>query len=1107
VGLAALGLALLVLAIRFGPALWQWAASARSRAAPSLADAAAARRVGDLRERWKVLTGELKGSRLGARAFDSLPWYVLLGESGSGKSSALRNCGRGVALGAGPPTKQAGQESRLGWALLDGAVVLDTPGPYTAQADEADRAEWAELLTLLSRTRGHVALDGAVVAVAADTLLRSGAEELKAAAGLVRRRLDEAIRRTGVRFPVYVLVTRWDKVEGMSRFFECLPPKAWEQPVGGVSPPDGPAPAVFTEEIVDRLAARLGDLRLTLLADPRLREVQRAVLLFPEETRALRAPLASYVGALCAPDPYRESAPLRGVYFASAHQEGKAVPGLLARLGFPEEELPAPAEDRSLFLSGFFGDVVPRDRGLAAPTSRALTLRSLTENLGLTAWVAACLLFGVVATVSFTRNLSVLREVSREVPSRADLTGRLEADLVAVDRLRAAAERLRQRNAGWGLGRVLLPQARRAEESLWAEHDRRFRTAVLDPLDRSFNERMERLLAAASPEEMAAAVDLLVKRVNLLGKASAVARAPEDLARLEQPSYAWFLGAPNPGTLALFQRNYLAHLARGPEGAALSPELAAQRERLNRLLGRQGAALDWVVDWANLQQTLDPVRLGDFWGAAQTTGAGDAVVGAAYTPAGWAKIQEFLGQMATAFAEGSSFARSRGQFEASYRKGYLAQWERFLVAFPQGETAWPGRDRSVELAVRLGGRESPYARLLAVLPEALKPAVDLGSGGGDLPGWVLLSYRCDRLRQPAYQEVLKRSQGAPGSVAAKGTAVLEKIWQKLDGAAGQDATLAEDSRAFPFWTAYQDALAKSAERVRSSQAALQLGRDVFLEADLAVGEPQQPVSRLYWTVKGLQRSLGRGSAGEDVFFQLLTRQADQLWAVILTQAEVEIQRAWEADVLAATVSLPPRDKGLAVWGQGGKAWDFLKGSAAPFLTRAVRPTPKTLSGGSVRFSRGFLDGLAAGPIPPPPPPTPSRIQISALPTDANAEATAKPHMTRLLLQCNSGGQELVNQNYPVSKTFVWSAEDCADAVLEIGVGNTVLRRVYGGPDGFARFLGDFRGGRRVFRAADFPDQKSALAGYRLESVTVSYTIRGSLPSGPPIRVVPDRIVP
>jgi type VI secretion system protein ImpL len=119
------------------------------------------------------------------------------------------------------------------------------------------------------------------------------------------------------------------------------------------------------------------------------------------------------------------------------------------------------------------------------------------------------------------------------------------------------------------------------------------------------------------------------------------------------------------------------------------------------------------------------------------------------------------------------------------------------------------------------------------------------------------------------------------------------------------------------------------------------------------------------------------------------------------------------------------------------------------------------------------------------------VGIMGLPTDANSDAKTKPHSTRLEIQCGGNSQSLVNNNYPVSKTFYWSQDTCSDVVFQIEVGDKVLTRHYMGQQGFPDFLKDMRGGKRTFSTQEFPGEKSALDRMGIKSITVNYQFVGS----------------
>jgi type VI secretion system protein ImpL len=97
------------------------------------------------------------------------------------------------------------------------------------------------------------------------------------------------------------------------------------------------------------------------------------------------------------------------------------------------------------------------------------------------------------------------------------------------------------------------------------------------------------------------------------------------------------------------------------------------------------------------------------------------------------------------------------------------------------------------------------------------------------------------------------------------------------------------------------------------------------------------------------------------------------------------------------------------------------------------------------------------------------------------------------MHCGGSSQSLVNNNYPVGRTFFWSPDACSDVQLQIEVGDLVLTRHYLGRQGFPDFLKELRGGRRTFAAGEFPGERSALGRMGVKTVTVNYQIIGSAP--------------
>ena len=96
------------------------------------------------------------------------------------------------------------------------------------------------------------------------------------------------MRAMGIKFPVYVLVTKCDLINGVNRFCEILPEKSLNQPMGIINQDLSADVDAFMERAVTTIDERLRNLRLHLLHEPQARIVDPDLLLFPEEFERLK---------------------------------------------------------------------------------------------------------------------------------------------------------------------------------------------------------------------------------------------------------------------------------------------------------------------------------------------------------------------------------------------------------------------------------------------------------------------------------------------------------------------------------------------------------------------------------------------------------------------------------------------------------------------------------------------------------------------------------------------------------------------------------------------------------------------------------------------------
>src|SRR5580693_114118 len=325
----------------------------RKVATAKIAEGIAADKVEDdggvLKDKMKDALATLKGAS-GAKAdfLYDLPWYVLIGPPGSGKTTALVNSGLKFPLSRGAtPAAIAGVGGTryCDWWFTEDAVLIDTAGRYTTQDSDAtaDKQSWFAFLDLLKKNRPRQPINGVIVAISLEDLMTLPPADITAHANAIRARLLELHDRLKVDFPVYALFTKGDLVAGFMEYFASLTDQGRRQVWGATFQTDdkkknlvGDVPVEY-DDLVERLNYDLTD-RLQEEPTPSNR-----VLLygFPTQIAALKRPIFDFLNQIFEPTRYHANATLRGFYFTSGTQQGTPIDRLIGALAksFGAEEI------------------------------------------------------------------------------------------------------------------------------------------------------------------------------------------------------------------------------------------------------------------------------------------------------------------------------------------------------------------------------------------------------------------------------------------------------------------------------------------------------------------------------------------------------------------------------------------------------------------------------------------------------------------------------------------------------------------------------------------------------------------------------------------------
>lgn len=693
----------------------------------------------------------------GAAALAKLPWYMLVGPPEAGKSTLVARSDLHFALTddrhAPKSVRGVGGTRSFEWWLSEEAVLLDMPGRRLTTADFEDNDDWFAFLATLRKQRKQKPINGVIVTVGLDQIGSRNDTEVDELGRRVRARVQELVEHLGVVFPVYVVLTRADRVAGFAEHFSDLAANDRRQPWGATIAVERArsesAENLFDAEY-DTLLSVLAERRLQRLADAP-DPVQRArSFAFPLQLERLRPGLRRFMRALFQTDPTKEAPLFRGFYLTSTQQGGAALDRVLRptaqALGLSLDEPPAPPLGQgSSFASELFTRVVFPDAALAAASTQEEARRRRTRVALFVGLGVVCLTLAVM--------LSVLAWVNGRVVSRTHAAAvrvndqvspdrRLMTNLELLDALRANAaivdslshgkpmwrrigaysgDRLREPAVSLTVDRAMSTVVARALRNLKARLVRQTQSGEGEFLGYYHDYRVWRLLTDVEhflPEDAPLAAEVVadVLRDDVAGEtAAAQERFPGLVSRLIE-----FLAAHRDEMSARRNLDYMG-------GDPALEELAAQRIRTTwapgQLYGR-------MVREASAGG--QPVSFDKLAGESISLKSGYAVP-VAFTHEGWEKrvrprieaVRSHVERdwlLHTVFQD--TLPKLADHMLELYGQDYTAQWNRFLAEIRADK---PGNNREAASRFKALAQDgSPLFKLLAGV------ARETGMGEGPL---------------------------------------------------------------------------------------------------------------------------------------------------------------------------------------------------------------------------------------------------------------------------------------------------------------------------------------------------------------------------------------
>ncbi|EDP62016.1 hypothetical protein BAL199_09480 [alpha proteobacterium BAL199] len=940
-----------------------------------------------LRQRFEDAMAALKESSVTGRHLYDLPWYLIIGPPGAGKTTILRNSGLQFPLAERlgvEVIEGVGGTRSCDWWLTDQAVLLDTAGRYTTQDINAatDASTWRGFLNILKESRPRQPVNGVIIAISLADILAQDERDRTRTIESVKARLQEIMRGFGIRMPVYVLFTKADLVSGFTEFFEDLEEEGREQVWGITLPMDksntsSSAMAALHSQI-DGLLERLSSHVPHRLNEERADERRRQIYAFPEQVAGIRPLIENFLEEVFRPNRYSMQPLFRGMYFTSGTQEGAPIDRMnvaYARaFGFDAgQPLPHHGPPKAFFITRLLTDVIFAERGLVG-RNRIVERRIFLTYLGA---YAACLLtvLGLGAlwyrghveaesqVVEFNTDFDAIAKSIAEYDANPSLV----TALAPLDTMRHMQQLVRRGPIEESLEWIDLDSDAKLRGPINDAYTRLLRRIMLPPIRTRLEDSIGRAVKRKDSEEV---TELLTLYLGL--------GDPEKFDRTALERWMTLEAEQSLPLRPDLQEAVLSHaqalLDTWPGAQPLKPEVIAEARRSLMSVPPIEQIFTTLEAEGNRYPSKDLADIVGLDGlqilVRQSSARAAPQIPYLYTADGFYKI--FMRKLPTLGRDQTaddwligSEARAANEQDLStlldtatkrYTERYIAVWRNLLNDIDIRELRDIGDANSV--LATLSGTQSPINRLLGVVADNTELPIQVGGLGG-----------------------LSVPQGVPGG--AKIAGAVSAASSAIDRA-GASGAAQGNWPGTPITRAFSDilALVRGSNNQRPGLADIQqeiiavYGQMNAIDTASDIGKASYEAVRQRLQNKNQRDALSQMATSAvsqpEPLRHILGEIPGSLWSVTLSEARVYLNEQWRRDVVGectrAVLNRYPvhrdgRDETTlkdfgTFFGPGGTLDGFQTAYLGEFVDTTTRPWKNRLvQGDGLNLSAPFLSAL------------------------------------------------------------------------------------------------------------------------------------------------------
>lgn len=375
-----------------------------------------AAKVKELKSRFIEATKIIKNSSVYKGQRDAkyeLPWYLILGQEKEGKTTLLESSGLDFPLNINyqnQPDFSIAAEPSFQWYFAEHAIFVDIPGKFIKQEEGSiDAGVWHGFLKLFKKKRWKRPINGVILTLSVETLMEKNDIELELYAKGLRDRFDELSEAFTSTIPIYLLVTKTDKIPGFTEYFSTLSDNEKDEVLGMTFDDSKNIDSKSAQSEFDAMIKRLDASILDRIHHEWDNSARSKILLFGDEFSLLFEKLKTFIDIGFAQTRYRAPLMLRGIYFTSVPNHNNSA------ASSKEHSLGNVILGKGLFIRKVLQEIIFPEAYVIKMDMGHRIKEKIRERIGL---AAAALIIIVVSSLwiwDYSTHMGTIKELNKEL--------------------------------------------------------------------------------------------------------------------------------------------------------------------------------------------------------------------------------------------------------------------------------------------------------------------------------------------------------------------------------------------------------------------------------------------------------------------------------------------------------------------------------------------------------------------------------------------------------------------------------------------------------------------------------------------------------------------